>query len=65
MQIWEIVIIGVALAMDAVATSLTNGMVEPKMKALKMLCVAGAFALFQFGMPLIGYYAGAAFTAIV
>ena len=65
MQIWEIVIIGVALAMDAVAASLTNGMVEPKMRIWKMLAIAGAFALFQFGMPLLGYYCSAAFSSLV
>ena len=65
MQVWEIFVIGVALAMDAVATSLTNGMVEPKMRPLKMLLIAGTFGLFQFGMPLIGYYCSAAFYALV
>lgn len=65
MQIWEIFVIGVALAMDAVATSLTNGMVEPKMRLVKMLAVAGAFALFQFGMPLVGYYCSSVFSSIV
>ena len=65
MQLWEIFIIGVALAMDAVATSLANGMAEPRMRALKMLVMAGAFGLFQFGMPLIGYYCSAAFASLV
>lgn len=65
MGIWEIVLIGVALAMDAVAVSLTDGMIEPRMKAGKMLCVAGAFAFFQFGMPLLGYWLGSAFAGFV
>ena len=65
MQFWEIFIIGVALAMDAVATSLANGMVEPRMRAVKMLAMAGAFGFFQFGMPLIGYYSSAAFASLV
>ena len=65
MELWEIFIIGVALAMDAVATSLANGMAEPRMRALKMLVMAGAFGLFQFGMPLIGYYCSAAFASLV
>ena len=65
MQIWEIVLIGGALAMDAVAVGMTDGMVEPKMPLWKVLLVAGAFALFQFLMPLIGYYFGAVFTVLV
>ena len=65
MQVWEIFIIGVALAMDAVATSLANGMAEPRMKAVKMVFMAGAFGLFQFGMPLIGFALGMALSSLV
>ena len=65
MAIWEIALIGVALAMDAFAVGMTDGMTEPKMPLWKMLCVAGAFALFQFLMPVIGYYCGYAFSALV
>lgn len=65
MEIWEILVIGAALAMDAVAVSLTNGMCEPRMRILKMLAIAGAFALFQFFMPVVGYYCGYAFSSFV
>ena len=65
MQIWEILLIGVALAMDAVAVGMTNGMTEPKMKWGKLLLIAGTFGVFQFGMPVIGYYFGYAFSALV
>ena len=65
MQIWELILIGAALAMDAVAVGMTNGMVEPRMKWWKMLLVAGAYALFQFMMPVIGYYGGNLFSTIV
>lgn len=65
MAIWEILLIGVALAMDAFAVSLTNGMSEPKMPFWKAALVAGAYALFQFMMPLIGYYGGYAFSSFV
>ena len=56
---------GVALGMDAVAVSLTDGMREPRMRLSKMLAVAGAFALFQFIMPLVGYYCGYALSPLV
>lgn len=65
MEIWEILVIGVALAMDAVAVSLTNGMCEPRMRIAKMLAIAGAFALFQFLMPVVGYYCSYAFSSLV
>ena len=65
MAVWEILLIGVALAMDAFAVSLTNGMLEPKMPLWKAALVAGAYALFQFMMPLIGYYCGYAFSSFV
>ena len=65
MEIWEITLIGAALAMDAVAVGMTDGMVEPKMPLIKAFGIAGAFALFQFLMPLAGYYFGAAFSSIV
>lgn len=65
MQIWEIVVIGIALAMDAFAVSLTDGMTEPKMPFFKALSIAGTFALFQAAMPLLGYYCGYAFASFV
>lgn len=65
MSVWEIILIGIALSMDAVAVGMTNGMVEPKMRIWKMLCVAGIYALFQFLMPVLGYYCGYAFSSLV
>ena len=65
MSVWEIVLIGAALAMDAVAVSMAGGMAEPRMSMGKALAMAVTFALFQFAMPLIGYYCGYAFSSIV
>jgi len=48
--------LGAGLAMDAFSVSLANGLNEPKMKKLKMCGVAGTFALFQFLMPMIGWF---------
>lgn len=50
--------LGVALAMDACAVSMTNGLEEPKMKFPKVLFIALMFGLFQGGMPLFGYFVG-------
>ena len=48
-------LLGVGLAMDAFSVSLANGLQEPKMRTKKQVGIAGAFALFQFMMPLIGW----------
>ncbi len=49
------ILLGAGLAMDAFSVSLANGLNEPKMKASKMVGVAGVFAGFQFAMPMIGW----------
>ena len=65
MSVFEIILLGAALAMDAVAVGMTDGMTEPDMKFKKVLITAGAFGLFQFFMPIVGYCAGAAFSRYV
>ena len=47
--------LGVGLAMDAFSVSLANGLNEPKMRPRRMCGIAGAFAFFQFLMPMIGW----------
>ena len=56
MQVWEIVLLSVALAMDACAVAMTNGMTESKMSGYKALLIGLFFGFFQFLMPLLGYY---------
>lgn len=56
MEIWEIALLGVALAMDACAVAMTDGMTNPKIPFWRALLIGGAFGFFQFLMPLIGYY---------
>lgn len=46
---------GIGLAMDAFSVSMANGLADPKMKRNKMTLIAGTFAGFQIGMPLIGW----------
>lgn len=50
------IFLGAGLAMDAFSVSLANGLKFPSMKTGKMLTVAGAFAIFQGVMPLIGWF---------
>lgn len=54
--------LGMGLAMDASAVSMTNGMKFPKMTIKKTLLIAFMFGLFQGLMPMLGYFLGSAFT---
>lgn len=65
MQIWEIFLLGAALAADAFAAGMTDGMAEPKMKWGKLLSIAGVFGFMQFLMPVLGYFFGGIFTVFV
>lgn len=65
MSIYEIVIIGVALAMDAFAVSVADGISEPRMRMRKQFGIAFAFGGFQFLMPIVGYVCGSAFSFLV
>ena len=49
------ILLGAGLAMDAFTVSLANGLHEPKMRLRKQCMIAGAFAGFQFLMPMIGW----------
>ena len=56
MGTWEILLLAVALSMDACAVAMTNGMTDPKMPTKKALLIGLFFGFFQFLMPLIGYF---------
>ena len=49
------ILLGVGLAMDAFSVSLANGLNEPCMKRRRMCVIAGVFSFFQFAMPLAGW----------
>lgn len=49
------ILIGLGLAMDAFSVSLANGLHEPRMSRRKQTFIAGAFGIFQGGMPLLGW----------
>ncbi len=51
-------ILGIALAMDAGAVSIANGLKYPKMNKKTILLMSLLFGLFQGGMPLLGYFIG-------
>lgn len=58
----EIILIGIGLSMDAVAVSMTNGMVYKGTSKAKTWAMPVLFGVFQGGMPLIGYFAGGIFA---
>lgn len=53
--VFNSVLLGVGLAMDAFSVAMANGLNEPGMKSKKMFGIAGVFAFFQGLMPLIGW----------
>ncbi len=52
------VALGVALAMDAMAVTLSNTLCEPDMPRSKKYAMPVLFALFQMGMPIAGFLGG-------
>ena len=50
------VLLGAGLAMDAFSVSIANGLEEPSMRKRRVCAIAGVYALFQFAMPLIGWF---------
>lgn len=57
--------LGIGLAMDAFAVSMSNGLKESKMRFSKVLLIAFMFGLFQGVMPLIGYLVGNSFVKYI
>ena len=50
------VLCGVGLAMDAFSVSMANGLAAPGMKIRKSFLIAGTFGVFQFAMPMTGWF---------
>ena len=56
--IWLSFIYGIALAMDCLALSITDGLCFQNIKKRKYFFIAGVFALGQFLFPLVGHFVG-------
>ncbi len=61
----ELLLISVSLAMDAFAVSVSSAACTPNLKKRFMFRAAFAFGLFQFLMPLTGWFLGASFTHMI
>lgn len=58
MSVFEIVILGLALAMDAFAVTISNSFAYPKISRARSLSMSLAFGFFQFLMPVVGFVLG-------
>lgn len=58
MTLSEIILIAVSLAMDAFAVSLSSGGLKAVQNPRAFFRLSFHFGLFQFSMPIIGWYAG-------
>ena len=65
MKIFEIIIIGIGLAMDAFAVSICKGLSMKKIDWKKALVIATYFGAFQALMPILGYFLGTTFSNLV
>lgn len=54
--IFNSILFGIGLAMDAFSVSCANGLAAPDMPVRKSVKIAGTFAVFQTVMPLIGWF---------
>lgn len=65
MSVYEIFFIAVGLAMDAFAVSICKGLSMKKIKWKSAVIIALYFGIFQALMPVIGYFLGSTFSALV
>lgn len=65
MNIIEVVLIGIGLAMDAFAVSVCKGLSLKKIKIITNIKISMYFAFFQAIMPIIGYYLGNVFEEVI
>jgi putative Mn2+ efflux pump MntP len=59
------ILVAIGLAMDAFAVSVSSGVCIPDLKPRYSFRAALAFGLFQFAMPVIGWFAGEAFRSLI
>jgi putative Mn2+ efflux pump MntP len=65
MELANICLIGIGLAADACAVSLSSGLAITHMKLNKALKIALTFGIFQGLMPLLGWIAGLSFRKFI
>jgi len=65
MNVFSVILIGLSLSMDSFAVSLGSGISIRRLKARHIFRTCLFFALFQFIMPVAGWYLGNTFSAYI
>lgn len=65
MHITEMILLGLALAMDCFTVSITSGAIVQKVRVHPMAAMVFLFGLFQGGMVVIGWYVSNLFSYIL
>lgn len=65
MNILELFFVAVSLAMDAFAVSVSNGLMLPKIRIRHAVTFGLFFGVFQFIMPLVGYFLASSFSTYI
>ncbi len=65
MDLFEIILVGIGLAMDTFAVSVCKGLSMKKMNWKSAIIIALYFGIFQAGMPIIGYFLATTFSGFV
>lgn len=64
-SLWYILLVGVVLSLDAFTVGITNGISESGMKFKKTVLIALFYGVFQFFMPIVGYFAGSVLSEFI
>lgn len=56
MSFFDIIVLAIALSIDAAVVSFFNGLIFKEQRIKKSLLLAFTVGFFQFGMPVIGYF---------
>ncbi|MDR0783052.1 MAG: manganese efflux pump MntP family protein [Propionibacteriaceae bacterium] len=65
MSLVELVLLAIALSMDAFAVAICAGLTMPKVNLKKALVIGGYFGGFQAAMPIIGYLVAKLFADLI
>lgn len=65
MDFWTVLLIAIALAVDAFAVAVATGICLPRVEGRHTFRLAWHFGLFQAGMTLLGYGAGMGVRALI
>lgn len=65
MSVLELIVLGIALAMDAFAVTISNTFVFKKLTRKRLALMPLFFGVFQGLMPLIGYFVGSLVSSVI